>query len=321
MFHHRFTKWITAALVAMALVLSAGVVLAKAPTTAPAPTVRAQSTFPIDKAPAQFDEILIYAEVDPGSATPPHIHGGNQYVTVLEGELTRRVFSPIPSLKQHKAGETWSEITGEVHQVLNQGTAKALTIGTFLLPKGAPLTTIQQTGATSQQLPGPKTLAKATLAINNAPAPFDLQHLVLDFAPGSTTGAASFGGQALNLVLEGALTVRLNETTQTYKAGESWSTDPGQAFTVTNSTGANASLAVSVLLPKGASLMQTQSVASAPAPAASNATPNAPTTTGTPPSTLPVTGAADDTPIYPWLALLAGIMLVGSVLMLRRKRS
>ncbi len=311
MFHHRFTKWITAALVAMALVLSAGVVLAKAPTTAPAPTVRVQSTFAIDTAPAQFDELLVYAEVDPGSATPPHIHGGNQYVTVLEGELTRRVFSPIPSLKQHKAGDTWSEITGEVHQVLNQGTAKGLTIGTFLLPKGAPLTTIQQTGATSQQLPGPKTLAKATLAINNAPAPFDLKHMVLDFAPDATTEAESYGGPALNLVLDGELTVRMNETTMTYKAGESWSNDTGQEFTLTNATGANASLAVSVLLPKGAALMKTQSAASAPDPAASSATP----------STLPVTGAALDMPIYPWLALLVGIVLVGCVLVLKRRRS
>src|SRR5512143_1457614 len=103
MSHHRSIKFVVVLAVLM-LLLSQGVVLAEAPTTAPAPTVRVQSTFAIDEAPAQFDELLVYAEVDPGSATPPHIHGGNQYVTVLEGELTRRVFSPIPSVKQHKAG-------------------------------------------------------------------------------------------------------------------------------------------------------------------------------------------------------------------------
>jgi quercetin dioxygenase-like cupin family protein len=157
-------------------------------------------------------------------------------------------------VKQHSAGNTWSEITGEVHQVLNVGTVTARTIGTFLLPRGVPLTTIQN-GVTSEQLPGPTTLAQAKRPVDQSPAQYDLRHLVLDFAPGASTPGESFGGQVLNLVLTGTVTVRVNGTAKTYKIGESWSNDAGQVFAVANATGEKASIAISVLLPTGASLM------------------------------------------------------------------
>ncbi len=266
------------------------------------PTTRYQTQFEIVKAPAQFDELLVYAEAAPGSATPPHIHGGNQYVTVLEGDLTRQVFSPVPSVKQHPAGDTWSEITGEVHQVFNRGTVTARTIGTFLLPRGAPLTTIQKTGATSQQLPGPKTLAQAKLSVDQPPAQFDLMHLVLDLAPNASSPEESYGGQALSLVLEGSVTVRSNGTDKTYRAGESWSNEAGQVFTISNLTGEKASLAVSVLLPPGASLITGK------------------TPVGDAPSTMPTSGASSQAISNGWIVLLAGVILLSSGVLLWRKR-
>ncbi len=259
------------------------------------PTTTYQSTFQIVKAPAQFDEVFVYAELAPGAGTPTHIHGGNQYVTVLAGVLTRQVFSPTPGTLQHPAGDTWSEITGEVHQVRNLGTIPARSVGTFLLPHGAALTTIQKTGATSQQLPGPKTLAQAKLAVDNPPAQFDLRHLVLDFVPGTSTADESYGGQALSLVLEGSVTVRANGTDTTYKAGESWSNPAGQVFAVSNPGSDKATVAVSVLLPSGATLI-TQ------APAA--------ITTA---SAVPFAGTIG------FIALAAAIVVAGAVL-LRRSR-
>lgn len=267
------------------------------------PVTRYHTKFNIVDAPARFDELLIYAEVTPGSATPPHIHGGNQYVTVLEGELTRQVFSPTASIKQHAAGDTWSEITGEVHQVFNRGSVTARTIGTFLLPKGVALTTIQQTGATSQQLPGPKTLAQAKLSVDQPPTQFDLMHLVLDFGPSAATEEESYGGQALSLMLDGSLTVHSNGTNKIYKAGESWSNNPGQPFTVTNPTGQKASIAVSVLLPPGAAVTTEQSAARTSAP-----------------STMPVAGTMSQTLSYWWVVVLAGaILLLLGVLIWRRR--
>ncbi len=279
----------------MVIALPVGLAFGQAPA---GPTTRYQTKFEIVKPPAQFDEILVYAEVAPGSATPPHIHGGNQYVTGLQGVLTRRVFSPVTSLKQHPAGDTWSENTGEVHQMLNQSTIPARTIGTFLLPKGAPLTTIEQTGITSQKLPGPKTLAQAKLAVSQPPAQFDLIHQVLDLAPSASTPDESYGGQSLWLVMDGSLTVRMNGTAKTYKAGESWSNDAGQAFAVANTTGEKASVAVSVLLPRGASLVTQQSPVDAPTP-----------------STLPTTGANTAALSSWWIILVGAILLGGGALL------
>lgn len=56
-------------------------------------------------------------------------------------------------------------------------------------------------------------------------------------------------------MLTGTVTVRVNGTAKTYKTGESWTNDAGQMFAVANATGEKASIAISVLLPTGASLI------------------------------------------------------------------
>jgi len=41
-----------------------------------------------------------------------------------------------------KAGESWTESPGNVHAIVNAGTATARVVAVFLLPKGAEMTTI-----------------------------------------------------------------------------------------------------------------------------------------------------------------------------------
>ena len=43
------------------------------------------------------------------------IHGGEGYATVLEGEITVRTLSPTPEERTYKAGESFVEHPGEMH--------------------------------------------------------------------------------------------------------------------------------------------------------------------------------------------------------------
>jgi quercetin dioxygenase-like cupin family protein len=295
----RSFKWVIMLAVLMLLV-SQGVAYGQGLSAAPAPTVRYQSSFPVANAPAFFDELLLLVDVPTGASSPPHTHGGDQFITVLEGDLTRRVLRPPKSEIHYRAGNTYIEKRGELHEVVNGSKDKVRLLSTFLLPPGTPLTSIQQQGS-SQLPPGPVTFYRSKLAVATTPPQFDVVQQVLDFVPGAWTAAQSHGGQALNMVIDGAVIVRTNGAEKMYKAGESWTNAAGQAYAVGNTTVAQASIAVSILLPKGASLTTGQ----AAAPAGS-------------PSTLPTTGGAGQEGSSWWIDLLIGTLLLIGGLFLSR---
>ncbi len=104
----------------------------------PAPTTphlfRTAATLP--SAPYEVAQgILDFA---PGAQTPMHTHPGLVVVTVLEGELT---FATGGAETVYRVGESFVEAPGVAGQARNAGAVRTTVLATYLLPKGAPLST------------------------------------------------------------------------------------------------------------------------------------------------------------------------------------
>ena len=107
----------------------------------PGPTKVYESTIAVANSPARADLIQTVLDFAPGAWTPFHRHGGQAFSLVLSGEITRRENN---TEKIFKPGEGWSDTPDQVHAAGNAGVTKARLLATFLLPKGAPLTTVQE---------------------------------------------------------------------------------------------------------------------------------------------------------------------------------
>jgi quercetin dioxygenase-like cupin family protein len=98
-----------------------------------------QSSISVDRPAGAFELVHVLLDLDPGTWTPQHIHGGQELVIVTAGEVTlqRRgdieVFAP---------GKSWINASGVVHAAGNDGKSFAQVVATFLLPAGRPLTTV-----------------------------------------------------------------------------------------------------------------------------------------------------------------------------------
>jgi LPXTG-motif cell wall-anchored protein len=281
------------------LLLPTTVALGQAP---PGPTNPFHSEFDVSNPPAQFDEILLLGEVAPGATTPRHTTGGDQYITVIAGELTRRTFGGTPTEKTYKAGDTLTERAGEVQEVANAGTAPARWLATILVPKGAPLTTDQQTGATSQQLPsGLTAVYQARMTVDQPPAQFKVVQDELDFAPGVWVPLHKHGGPAFGLVLEGEFTIHRQGAEEKYKTGESFVEPVNVPHDIGNAGTVKASLFGTILLLPGGEIITILAPPAAPAPAA-----------------MPNTGGAE----FPWMALaIAALLLLCAGWWVRRARA
>jgi quercetin dioxygenase-like cupin family protein len=231
----------------------------------PGPSVAHQAKFPATTPAGPFEVVQVIAEFAPGAWTPPHTHGGEVFVSVLEGEVT---FRSMGSEQNFKVGETWTEQPGHFAAAGNAGTAKARLLATFVLPKGAQLTTNQEGISTQQLPPGPTTVYMSRGDAAMPSGPFEIVQLVLDFAASTWTPPHTHGGQGFVLVTEGEMTLRMMGMDHKYKAGESWVDIPDIVHAAGNDTPAKASLVASFVLPVGAALTTVQAPAAAPAPAA-----------------------------------------------------
>jgi quercetin dioxygenase-like cupin family protein len=215
----------------------------------PGPSVATQATF--ERA-QQTDLVHLVLDFAPGSWTPLHTHGGVGYVTVLSGEMTVRENGEETV---YRAGESWVEYPGVFAEVGNASAEGARVLATFLLPKGALLTTVHEAGSSENLPPGPTTVYRSVFENVGLPAAFDVVHLVLDFAPGAWTPLHTHGGEGFVTVLEGAMAVRVEGGAETaYQAGEAWLERPGEFAEVGNAGAEAASIAVTFLLPEGAAL-------------------------------------------------------------------
>ncbi len=202
---------------------------------------------------APFEVIQIIIDFAPGIWTPPHRHGGPILVTLLEGELTVRL-EESGTETVYKAGDFWIEEPGHMIAAGNEGEENARLVATVLLPEGAEATTIKEGVNTDDLPPGPTDVYEARMSMNESLGNFEAIQTTMDFAPGIWTPPHRHGGPILVTLLEGELTVRLEEsgTETVYKAGDFWIEEPGHMIAAGNEGEENARLVATVLLPEGA---------------------------------------------------------------------
>lgn len=80
---------------------------------------------------------IMQAELMPGGSTGRHFHAGDEYATVLEGEV--EVSTEGAGVKLYKAGEAYHNKRGVVHETRNPGTKKAKISAVFITDKGQPI--------------------------------------------------------------------------------------------------------------------------------------------------------------------------------------
>ena len=285
-----------------------GVAGAQAP---PAPATRHLSRFDVANPPRELDQVLLVVDIPPGGATPMHTHGGQVFVTVLEGEAGFQVRGA--EVRRFRVGETWVEQPGEFAVASNPGTAKVRLGATALLPKGAALTT-NEAGQTSQNAPvGATTVHRVSLAVTNPPTPLEVAQFVVEFPTGSWTAWHTHGGQGFVLVTEGEATHEMSGMQHRYKAGETWIDRADVVHRAGAQSGAPAAVWASFLLPKGATLTTAQPGQTGAAPGAAPGAAAAPTAAA--PTQLPRTGG-------PPAALVgaAALAATGAGMALRRRR-
>ncbi len=265
-------------------------------------TIHPLGRLPVEHDPGRFEgtQSLILDFV-PGAWTPLHSHGGLTLVRVLEGEMTRR----RGGAEDHfKAGEGWVEVPGDIHAAGNAGATPARVLVTFLLPQGAPLTTVAGT-PTPGAPPGPTTAFQSQrVEVATAVAGFDeAATTALGFAPGAWTPLHSHGGLTLVAVMEGEMTVRSGGRETVYRAGDLWVEPAGDVNAAGNTTATEARVAVTFLLRRGAPV--TTAAAQTPVQV---------------PGALPRTGEASEFEL-PALAVAAAAALLGAGIYLRRRTS
>jgi len=144
----RLTLWFMVA--AMALMSASSLAFAQTPPLRPVVTYNVK--MPSTGIATEFELVHLIQDFAPGASSPVHTHGGQGLALVLEGEITQRMEGQPD--KVYKPGETFLETPGVYFAVANAGSVPArLSVG-FLLPKGATLTTAQQT-ATVTAVPQP----------------------------------------------------------------------------------------------------------------------------------------------------------------------
>lgn len=75
----------------------------------------------------------------PGASTGRHVHAGDEYATVLEGELELRVDGE--PTRRLSAGMAYHNPKGVVHETRNDGRAPARVSTVLVIDRGQPLTT------------------------------------------------------------------------------------------------------------------------------------------------------------------------------------
>jgi quercetin dioxygenase-like cupin family protein len=218
----------------------------------PGPVSHFATRFDVVDAPAQFDWVLMIIDFPGGAWTPSHAPGGSLYMTVIQGELsTRMAGGPIDTVP---AGSTFAANSGEFLKVGNARTGNARVIASVLLPKGAPLMTIEQSDSDPTDgslVQRPTTAYQSSIAVERPAGAFQLVHMLLDLDPGVWTPRHMHGGQEHILVTEGQLSLQRSGDVEVFRVGESWSNASGLVHAAGNDGGSFAQAAATFLLPAG----------------------------------------------------------------------
>src|SRR5260221_3019307 len=98
----------------------------------------------------------------------------------------------------------------------------------------------------------PRVVAESRFVVTNAPAQTDLVQLVVDFERSAWTSLHTHGGQAINLVLEGEITLRHGGMDRLYNPEQPWTASTSQVHAAGNTGFGKAPVVTKFLLPEGA---------------------------------------------------------------------
>ena len=201
----------------------------------------AASRFDVTSAPLQAEVVQLVVDFPPGAWTSWHTHGGQAINLVLEGEITlRRAGMEYP----HRAGQAWTDSSGEVHAAGNTGPGKARLLTNFLLPPGC-----VQTTAVQESPFEPTIVYEVRFPLPVLPAEAEIVQEVADLDSGWRTQRASVGFTA-NIIIAGVAR-RLGGERKVYKAGEAWSAPAGTLIGEENRSASTARVFTTKLLPRG----------------------------------------------------------------------
>jgi quercetin dioxygenase-like cupin family protein len=279
------------------------------------PGVLVEKRFQADNPPGPFDVVQLVLDLAPDAATPTHSHGGQVFLTVLEGTLWERSGGVETTLV---LGETLTEHPGRVHAAGNSRDISTELLVTVLLPKGAALTTLEEGGPQASLPPGPTVLAQAQSDGSGVPAVFDVVQRVTEIAPGGAIPMHTHPGPNFVILLQGQMTLNMDGMApQTFRVGDNWVEPANVVHGATNSGSEPVRFVGSVLVPRGA---PASTPAAQPAAAAAPAVAPAPAAAPAPaqaPRQLPRTG---ELATGASSALVLGFMLLAGGAVARRWR-
>ena len=260
--------------------------------------VPVESKFPVTGASSgQYDLVQAVVDLAPGASTPVHMHGGPEYVTVLEGQITVRRGG---AETVYSAGQTFVMPQETFMSYSNKGSVKAQFLASFLLSPGATFQ-INDPNSPPPSL-GPKSVSSRTTT-TSLPAKFDLVQQIWDWDPGANSGLHVMNHPHLFTMIEGENTIRYQDGgVQKYTAGQQAVMTVGRAGTMENSGTTNNRFAITWLVGSSSPLFSPVTTAGAI----------------TPPSTGDGGLVADDGGL-PQFGLLAGV-LAGLTLVVLRGR-
>jgi quercetin dioxygenase-like cupin family protein len=205
--------------------------------------LRLTSSFPYATSPAQFDVVNQVLDFANGAGTREHRHGGDAFVSVLEGQITRKSGDEV---RNYAPRQTFTEPKDSLHSV--RGTGRTRVYASFWLSPGAVQTVNDPSYAAPEVLNTAPIVQKTT--VGTQPGKFTVTQLVYDFAPGAVLTLHKHGGNGLATVMEGELTFVAATGSQQRAVNTSYSNITSQ-HEVRNNGSTNATLLIVVLLPKG----------------------------------------------------------------------
>jgi quercetin dioxygenase-like cupin family protein len=131
-------------------------------TPLPRPFVSYQFKTDVQPMTEPYDVAQLVQDFAPGAATPLHTHPGIVVVTVLSGAIT---FNVNGGDTVYKEGESFVELPNQVVQTRNAGSVPARMMASFLIPPGAPLSTVHHAAPAAAALPATDGAADGALPI------------------------------------------------------------------------------------------------------------------------------------------------------------
>jgi quercetin dioxygenase-like cupin family protein len=218
-----------------------------------AASIVAEARYPVAEKPGPIEVVQLTVDFSPGSWTSVHSHGGQAINLVLAGDITLREDG---AERPHKAGQGWTDSTGRFHSAGNTGSGEARLLTTFLLPKGAPQTTVR-----IEPKLGPAIAHEARFDMN-LPLGTEVTQQAIDLRPGGRVDQFGEGFTGVT-VLDGEVVVEIGKSRKPYRIGESWSARSGESLAVENASTRNARIFVTRVIPKRSAQRATTTVVQA----------------------------------------------------------